>query len=111
MMVDDVLGAQQHTLFMVEFARPSRPGLAAKEHFHPFEEAYFILRGRTTGTLGGERYELQAGDCIWTGTGTSHGFVNTGEEPLRWLEVQAPAPPPSHAFFFDDDWRALEGPA
>lgn len=108
MMVDAVLGAQHHTLFMVEFAVPTRAGLAAKEHFHPFEEAYFILRGTTTGTLGGERYDLRAGDCIWAGTGTSHGYVNTGDEPLRWIEVQAPAPPPSNAFFFDDDWKALD---
>jgi quercetin dioxygenase-like cupin family protein len=109
MMVDDILGARHHTLFMVQFAPGSLPGrLTAKEHFHPFEEVYYLLRGQARGWLDGEVNDVAAGDLIWTSTNGSHGFVNTGDVPLRWLEVQAPAPPPSGAFFFEDDWKRLE---
>jgi quercetin dioxygenase-like cupin family protein len=109
MMVDDILGAQHHTLFMVQFVPGAIPGrLTAKEHFHPFEEVYYLLRGQARGWLDGEVNDVAAGDLVWTSTNGSHGFVNTGDEPLRWLEVQAPAPPPSGAFFFLDDWERLE---
>ena len=111
MMVDGILGAQHHTLFMVQFAPgPSpRPGLTAREHFHPFEEVYYLLQGRARGWLDHEPRDVAAGDLVWASTNGSHGFVNTGDVPLRWLEVQAPAPPPANAFFFEDDWAALEG--
>jgi quercetin dioxygenase-like cupin family protein len=109
MMVDDILGAQHHTLFMVQFAPGAIPGrLTAKEHFHPFEEVYYLLQGQARGWLDGEVNDVAAGDLIWASTNGSHGFVNTGDGPLRWLEVQAPAPPPSGAFFFEDDWKRLE---
>jgi len=26
----------------------------------------------------------------------------------RWIEAQAPLPPASHAFFFEDDWKDLD---
>jgi len=109
MMVDDILGAEHHTLFVVQFA-PSGHGevLSAKEHFHPFEEIYYLVEGSARGTLDGETVDVEAGDLVWMGTGSSHGFVNLGDGPVRWLEVQAPAPPRSHAMFFEDDWKALD---
>jgi quercetin dioxygenase-like cupin family protein len=111
MMVDDILGAQHHTLFMVRFVPGGIPGrLTAKEHFHPFEEVYYLLEGQARGWLDGEVNDVAAGDMVWTSTNGSHGFINTGDGPLRWLEVQAPAPPPSGAFFFLDDWKQLERP-
>lgn len=110
MMVDPVLGAVHHTLFTVQFATRADPGISAqaKEHFHPFEEIYFLTAGQAQATLAGDRHDVAAGDLVWAGTNTSHGYVNTGDVPVRWLEVQAPSPPPTNAFFFDDDWRALE---
>lgn len=109
MMVDDILGAVHHTLFMVEFARGDRQGvLSAKEHFHPFEEIYYLVEGAARGTLDGQTVDVAAGDLIWTGTNSSHGFVNLGPGPVRWLEVQAPAPPRSNAMQFEDDWKALD---
>ena len=55
-----------------------------------------------------ETVDVAAGDLVWMGTGSSHGFVNLGDGPVRWLEVQAPPPPRSHAMFFEDDWKALD---
>jgi mannose-6-phosphate isomerase-like protein (cupin superfamily) len=107
MLVDELLGARHHTLFMVEFGPQARRGHAATEHYHPFEEAYFLLSGSAIGTLDGETVEVAAGDLVWTSVNGTHGFVNEGDVPVRWLEVQAPLPPASDAFFFPKDWEAL----
>jgi quercetin dioxygenase-like cupin family protein len=107
MLVDRLLGAQHHTLFMVEFAPRSGPGQAGTEHYHPFEEIYFLLAGTARGTLDGEDVVVSAGDLVWTGVDSTHAFVNEGDVPVRWLEVQSPVPPDSDAFFFPKDWRVL----
>jgi mannose-6-phosphate isomerase-like protein (cupin superfamily) len=110
MEVDQLLGAQHHTLFMVELA-PNAPnatiGKAATEHFHPFEEIYYLTAGTALGTLDGEKVRVSAGDLAWTSVNGTHGFINDGEEPVRWLEVQSPVPPAEHAFFFPADWKKL----
>jgi quercetin dioxygenase-like cupin family protein len=107
MLVDRLLGAQHHTLFMVEFAPRAGRGQAAREHYHPFEEIYYLLAGSARGTLDGEEVVVGAGDLVWTGVDSTHGFVNENDEPVRWLEVQSPVPPDSGGFFFPDDWRSL----
>jgi mannose-6-phosphate isomerase-like protein (cupin superfamily) len=105
MLVDELLGATQHTLFMVEFGPQATKGRAATEHYHPFEETYYLLSGSAMGVLDGEVVEVSAGDLVWTGVNSTHGFVNQGDVPVRWLEVQAPVPPSAHAFYFPSDWQ------
>jgi mannose-6-phosphate isomerase-like protein (cupin superfamily) len=107
MLVDELLGSTHHTLFMVEFGPQATKGKAATEHYHPFEEAYYLLSGSAIGTLDGEVVEVSAGDLVWTGVNGTHGFVKEGDLPVRWLEVQAPVPPSANAFFFPKDWEGL----
>lgn len=107
MLVDRLLGAQHHTLFVARIAPRSGPGQAASEHYHPFEEIYFFLSGGMRGTLDGEEVRVGEGDLAWVSVDATHGFVNEREEPAVWLEVQSPVPPDSEAFFFPDDWRSL----
>ena len=107
MLVDELLGAQQHTLFVVEFGPRDPSAQFAKEHYHPFEEAYYLLTGSARGTLDGERVDVEAGDLVWTSVNATHGFLTTSDEPLRWLEVQAPKPPAAHGFYFPSDWDCL----
>ncbi len=48
MMVDELLGARQHAMFIVQFTPGSGTVTkTAKEHFHPFEEIYYMLAGET----------------------------------------------------------------
>lgn len=107
MMVDDVLGAVHHTVFMIQFAPPSGPGLSGSAHYHDFEEAYLVLRGEGEVVLEGVRFEVTAGDLVWQSSGTLHGWVNRGREPLRFIELQAPRPPFSNAVIFEDAWVAV----
>ena len=104
MLIDHQLGAQQLTLFMVEF----QPGGAGNIHDHPFEETYFLVSGAAEAVLDGQTYQVQAGDCVWTSVGGTHGFFNTGSVPVRWIETQAPQPPHQHGFRFPADWKYLE---
>ena len=105
MMVDGLLGARQHTLFVVQFEPSTVPtGMSAKEHFHPFEEIYFFTHGSADGLLAGEPIQVSAGECVFAGVNTSHGFTNNGDVPMRWIEAQAPMPPSMHGTLFESDW-------
>lgn len=111
MMVDEILGARQHTMFMVQFKQSTTAGPAAKpmgttakEHFHPFEEIYYLVSGQTETFSDGEQNVAGVGDLIYTPVGASHGFAPIGTEPVCWIEVQSPLPPASDGFTFHNDW-------
>jgi quercetin dioxygenase-like cupin family protein len=104
MMVDSDLGAQLSTMFMVQYE--GLKGVIGG-HDHPLEETYLILEGVVDATFDGERYRLEPGDVGWAGVGCVHAFANPAEEPVRWLETQAPAPPARHSYRFERDWHYL----
>jgi quercetin dioxygenase-like cupin family protein len=104
MMVDTNLGANLSTMFMVQYEL----GGFAGAHDHPLEEAYLILEGNVAATFDGNNYELGPGDVAWAGVGCVHQFANIGKGRVRWLETQAPAPPPRHSYRFARDWAYLE---
>jgi quercetin dioxygenase-like cupin family protein len=103
MMVDSDLGAVLSTMFMVQYQRSGFAG----PHDHPFEETYLIVEGAVEGTFDGTTYELGVGDVAWAGVGCVHGFRNVSDAPVRWLETQAPQPPPRHSYRFARDWTYL----
>ena len=105
MLIDDMVGAVHHTMFIVEFV-PIAGAQNAANHYHPFEEAYFFLSGSAIAHLDGGDREVGAGDVVYAATNELHGYTMTSEGPVRWIEVQAPAPPPSGAFFFPEEWNA-----
>lgn len=107
MLVDELLGATQHTHFMVEFGPRDPNAQYASEHYHPFEEAYYLVQGSAHGVLDGEDVDIEAGDVVWTGVGATHGFYTTSDVPLRWLEVQTPKPPIENAMYFPKDWAKI----
>ncbi|MBM0126731.1 cupin domain-containing protein [Pimelobacter simplex] len=108
MMVDELVGSVQHTMFVVQFKPTGKPGGAAKEHFHPFEEIYYLVSGSARTSFDGVNLDARAGDLIFAPVGASHGFSPVGTEPVRWIEVQAPLPPAAHGFTFHSDWAAFE---
>ena len=104
MMVDSDLGADLSTMFMVQY----EPEGFAGAHDHPLEEAYLILEGAVEGAFDGSTYRLEPGDVAWAGVGCVHEFRNVGDGRVRWLETQAPQPPPRHSYRFARDWSYLE---
>ena len=104
MMVDSDLGADLSTMFMVQYQQ----GGFAGAHDHPLEEAYLILEGEVEAVFDDEKYHLVPGDIAWAGVGCVHEFKNVGDGIVRWLETQAPMPPPRHSYRFARDWSYLE---
>jgi mannose-6-phosphate isomerase-like protein (cupin superfamily) len=104
MMVDSDLGADLSTMFMVQYELEGFAGA----HDHPLEEAYLILEGKVAAIFDGANYELGPGDVAWAGVGCVHQFRNIGAGRVRWLETQAPQPPPRHSYRFARDWEYLE---
>jgi quercetin dioxygenase-like cupin family protein len=103
MLVDSSLGATLLNMFVVQYA----PGGEIKEHDHPFEEGFLFVSGEITATLDGREYTLRAGDYCWSGVRSMHALVNRSEEPVRWVETQAPQPPGQYAARFRADWERL----
>jgi quercetin dioxygenase-like cupin family protein len=104
MMIDSDLGADLSTMFMVQY----EPGGFAGAHDHPLEEAYLILEGEVEASFDDASYHLTPGDVAWAGVGCVHMFRNIGDGQVRWLETQAPQPPPRHSYRFARDWSYLD---
>jgi quercetin dioxygenase-like cupin family protein len=104
MLVDRVFGAELLTMFTVDY----EPGGAAQVHDHPFEETYFFLDGEISAELDGREHTIRAGDVVFSGVGSTHGFFNTGNGRVRWIETQAPQPPARHSYRWVDHWKRFE---
>jgi quercetin dioxygenase-like cupin family protein len=107
MMVDDVLGAVHHQVFMVQFAPSGEAGFSGSAHFHAFEEAYFVVSGSGEVELEGERFLCGPGDLVWESAGTMHAWTARGPAPLRFIELMAPRPPYTNMLFSERTWRDL----
>lgn len=60
-------------------------------HYHPWDEAYYVVDGVVRFSVG-EREELaKAGDFIYAPGGTRHAFRGDSESPARVLIFDAPA--------------------
>lgn len=101
MLVDRGFGADHVTMFTVDY----EVGGAAQAHDHPFEEAYVFLDGEIEGELDGRHYTLRAGDIVFAGVGSVHGFYNTSPGRVRWIETQAPQPPARQAYRWVASWE------
>lgn len=104
MFVDRSFGAIHQSLFLIQYM----PGAKIDPHDHTFEESYFIVSGRVNAIADGKVYDLGAGDVIWTSVGCVHSFENVGNEPVRWIETQAPLPPAKEVFRFERDWSQYQ---
>jgi mannose-6-phosphate isomerase-like protein (cupin superfamily) len=63
------------------------PGKVVRLHTHPYEEILVIQAGRGSFTVGDETVEAGAGEVVIVPAGVPHGFANTGDEPLRQLDI------------------------
>lgn len=63
------------------------PGCKSPMHRHNCEEVYYILQGKGYIEIENEIHELEAGDAVYISENRWHRMVNTGDEPLRWVDV------------------------
>ncbi len=74
-------GAPVYTLRMIEVA----PGGHTPDHSHPYEHENFVLAGKGRVRIGEAWHELGEGDVAFVPPGVQHTYVNTGDEPFRFL--------------------------
>lgn len=63
------------------------PGGGPKLHAHPYEEVIVVQEGRATFTVGGSTVEVSGGHIVVVPAGVPHGFVNSGDGPLRQVDI------------------------
>ena len=64
-----------------------RPGERVRLHQHPYQEIFIIQEGSATYTVGSATLEAKAGQIIIVPPETPHKFVNSGEGPLRQVDI------------------------
>jgi quercetin dioxygenase-like cupin family protein len=65
----------------------ARPGGGPSLHAHPYDEVLIVQEGQARATIGGEDHELQAGDIVVIHANEPHAFTNTGEGPLKQVDI------------------------
>jgi quercetin dioxygenase-like cupin family protein len=80
-------GSRTVTTSLVEM----EPGGKQHIHSHPNEQSYAILEGSGVMTVGGETFEVSAGQSIFIPSNAPHGLQNTGDSALRYLSAASPA--------------------
>lgn len=69
------------------------PGaLGSPPHTHSHEDEYsYVLEGTLTVEVGGQLRSAGPGELVFKPRGVPHVFLNTGDVPLRFLELITPA--------------------
>jgi quercetin dioxygenase-like cupin family protein len=67
-----------------------RPGGVSAEHFHPWEQANFILAGRGVVELDGESHDVGPDHFVYVPPDVLHVFRNTGTDDLVVLAARGP---------------------
>jgi mannose-6-phosphate isomerase-like protein (cupin superfamily) len=66
------------------------PGTRAHPpHTHEGVEAFYVLEGKGTVEVEGERFALGHNEAILLDTTKLHGLVNTGTTPMRYMVIIA----------------------
>jgi mannose-6-phosphate isomerase-like protein (cupin superfamily) len=63
------------------------PGRGPSLHTHPYAELLIVQEGSGTFVLGDEERVLGPGEIAIVPPGTPHGFTNTGDGPLKQIDI------------------------
>jgi quercetin dioxygenase-like cupin family protein len=84
-----VFGAERVTSELIAGVTDLQPGGWLGHHRHTPAEIYYVLEGRGTLTIDGEKHEVVAGAAAYIPGNSEHGIRNTGDAPLRFFYVFA----------------------
>lgn len=65
------------------------PGSGPRLHRHPYAEVFVVQEGRVTFTVDGQTIDAVAGQVVVVQPGEAHTFVNTGDGPLKQIDIHA----------------------
>jgi mannose-6-phosphate isomerase-like protein (cupin superfamily) len=63
------------------------PGRGPSLHKHPYAEVFIVQEGEATMTDGERERVVGAGDVVVIAAGEPHAFVNSGDGPLRQIDI------------------------
>jgi mannose-6-phosphate isomerase-like protein (cupin superfamily) len=63
------------------------PGRGPSLHRHAYDEVFIVQEGRATFVLGDDEREVAAGEIVIARAGQPHRFVNSGDGPLRQIDI------------------------
>ena len=63
------------------------PGRGPSLHKHPYEEVFIVQEGEATFVAGDEERHARAGDVVIVPADTPHAFKNSGDGPLRQIDI------------------------
>jgi quercetin dioxygenase-like cupin family protein len=89
-LIDHVTGSVHTGLSMNQIA----PSGTISPHLHSYEEGFYILEGDAELSVADRSWRLRPGDFGVFKVGTLHAWRNSGQRPVRWLQVAAPQPKP-----------------
>jgi quercetin dioxygenase-like cupin family protein len=92
-LIDRATGSVHTGLSMNQLA----PAGTISPHLHSFEEGFYILEGEAVLSVADRSWRLVPGDFGAFKVGTLHDWRNSGQRPVRWLQVAAPQPKPHGA--------------
>ena len=73
------------------------PGDGPALHRHPYEEVFVVQEGEATFTLGDEQRVVRGGEVVVAPPGVPHRFVNSGDGPLKQVDIHV-------SRGFDTEW-------
>jgi quercetin dioxygenase-like cupin family protein len=65
----------------------AEPGRATRLHKHDYDEVVHVIEGRSKWTVDGQEREATAGDVLIVRAGEPHKFMNSGDGPLRQIDI------------------------
>lgn len=89
-LIDHTTGSVHTGLSLNEIA----PSGAISPHLHSYEKGFYILEGNVELIAGERSWQLGPGDFGALKVGTLHALRNSGQRPVRWLQMAAPQPKP-----------------
>lgn len=83
----ELVGAEHGGVGVCILFVDAAPGQGPSLHKHPYEEVFIVQEGRGTFVVGDEEIELGAGQIAIVPPDTPHRFVNSGDGPLRQIDI------------------------
>jgi len=62
-------------------------GQGPRLHRHDYDEIVYVIEGRSKWTVGDQEREASAGDILIVRAREPHKFINSGDGPLRQLDI------------------------
>ena len=83
----ETFNGHEHRASVSMFLSHNRPGTGPDLHRHPYEEIFIIQEGRCTFHVDGTEFDAEAGEIVIAPAGAAHRFVNTGDGPLKQIDI------------------------